>query len=69
MSVLSTAAQKQVEDTLVTQGALTKEKLTELKDKAVKQSTPFLSLVVSDGHVSDETLTKAIAHVSKLSKQ
>lgn len=66
MSVLSTAAQKQVEDTLVEQGALTKDKLTELKDKAVKQSTPFLSLLVSDGHVSDETLTKAIAHVTKV---
>jgi type IV pilus assembly protein PilB len=66
MSVLSTAAQKQVEDTLVEQGALTKERLAELKDKAVKQSTPFLSLLVSDGHVSDETLTKTIAHVTKV---
>ena len=66
MSVLSTAAQKQVEDTLVEQGALTKDKLAELKDKAAKQSTPFLSLLVSDGHVSDEVLTRAIAHATKV---
>jgi len=66
MSVLSTAAQKQVEDTLVEQGALTKEKLAELKDKATKQSMPLLSLLMSDGHVSDETLTKTIAHVTKV---
>jgi len=66
MSVLSTVAQKQVEETLVTQGALTKERLTELKDKALKQSTPLLSLLVSDGHVSDEVLTQAIAHATKV---
>ncbi len=66
MSVLSTAAQKQVEDTLIEQGALTKEKLTELKDKATKQSIPLLTLLVSEGNVSDETLTKTIAHVTKV---
>ncbi len=66
MSVLSTATQKQVEDTLVAQGALTKEQLAELKVKAEKQNAPFLSLLVSDAHVSDETLTKTIAQVSKV---
>jgi type IV pilus assembly protein PilB len=66
MSVLSTAAQKQVEDLLVAQGALTQAKLGELKAKATKQGTPFLSLLVSDGHVSEETLTKTIAHVTKV---
>jgi type IV pilus assembly protein PilB len=66
MSVLSTAAQKQVEDTLVAQGALTQAKLDELKTKAGKQGTPLLSLLVSDGHVSEETLTKTIAHVTKV---
>jgi type IV pilus assembly protein PilB len=66
MSVLSTAAQKQVEDTLVSQGALTKEQLGQLKDKASKQGTPLLGLLVSDGHISEETLTKTIAHVTKV---
>jgi type IV pilus assembly protein PilB len=66
MSVLSTAAQTQVEDTLVAQGALTKEQLTELKDKASKQNTPILSMLMSDAKVSEETLTKAIATVTKV---
>ena len=66
MSVLSTATQKQVEDTLVSEGALTKEQLAELKAKAQKQNAPFLSLLVSDAHVSEEVLTKAIAQASKV---
>lgn len=66
MSVLSTAAQQQVEDALVTEGALTKEQLDDLKKKATKDSVPLLSLLVSAGKVSDETLTKAIAQATKV---
>lgn len=66
MSVLSTAAQKQVEDTLVKEGALTKEQLADLKAKAEKESTPFLSYLTTSGLVPDETLTKTIAYVSKV---
>jgi len=66
MSVLSAAAQKQVEDTLVAQAALTAERLAELKEKATKQSSPLFSLLVSDGHVPEETLTKAIAQVARV---
>lgn len=66
MSVLSTGAQKQVEDTLVGEGALTPEQLTELKAKAAKEKAPLISLLVSDGKVSNETLTRAIAMVSKV---
>ncbi len=66
MSVLSTAAQKQVEETLVASGALSAEQLAEVKDKAAKQSIPLLSLLVSDGKVSEETLTKTIAQVAKV---
>ncbi len=66
MSVLSTAAQKQVEDLLVKDKALTKEQLAELKEKAEKEKTPLLGLLSSEGHVSDETLTKAIAQATKV---
>ena len=66
MSVLSTAAQQQVEETLVKDGVLTKDKLTELKAAASKESTPLLSFLVSGGHVSDESMTKTIAHVTKV---
>ncbi|HYH75786.1 MAG TPA: GspE/PulE family protein [Candidatus Saccharimonadales bacterium] len=66
MSVLSTAAQKQVEDTLVKEGVLTAEQLVELKDKAEQEKTPFLSFLTTGGVVPDEALTKAIAHVAKV---
>jgi type IV pilus assembly protein PilB len=66
MSVLSTAAQKQVEDTLVKDGALSKEQLADLKEKASKENTPFLSYLTTSGMVPDETLTKTIAHVTKV---
>lgn len=66
MSVLSTAAQKQVEDTLVKDGVLSKEQLADLHTKAEKENTPFLSYLTTSGLVPDETLTKTIAHVTKV---
>src|SRR5579859_454047 len=66
MSVLSTAAQKQVEDILVTAKAVTADQLTALKEKASKENTPILSLLVNDAHVPDEMLTKAIAQATKV---
>lgn len=66
MSVLSTAAQKQVEDTLVSEGVLSKEQLTELKEKAEKESMPLLSVLTTGGYVPDEILTKTIAQVTKV---
>ncbi len=66
MSVLSTAAQQQVEATLVKDGVFTKEKLAELKAAAEKESTPLLSFLVTGNHVSDEVMTKTIAHVTKV---
>lgn len=66
MSVLSAASQQQVEDALVKDGVLTADKLKELKDKATKSSSPLLGLLVTDGAVSNEQLTKAIAKVTKV---
>ncbi|MEO6513199.1 MAG: ATPase, T2SS/T4P/T4SS family [Candidatus Saccharimonadales bacterium] len=66
MSVLSAASQQQVEDDLVKDGVLNAEQLKTLKDKATKSSTPLLGLLVSDGAVTNEQLTKAIAKVAKV---
>lgn len=66
MSVLSTAAQKQVEDTLVKDGVFTQDKLNELKAGAEKEHTPLLSFLVTGNYVPDETMTKTIAHVTKV---
>ncbi|MCW1907944.1 MAG: ATPase, T2SS/T4P/T4SS family [Candidatus Saccharibacteria bacterium] len=66
MSVLSAETQKQVEDALVKKGLLTAAKLKELKTKAEKQNTPFFSLLVTEGQVSNEDLTKTIAKVNNI---
>lgn len=66
MSVLSATNQKQVEEYLVSGNYLTTEKLNVLKTKARGSSTPFFSLLVSGGYVSNEALTKAIAKVNHI---
>jgi type IV pilus assembly protein PilB len=66
MSVLSAAAQTQVEELLVKDGALSEDKLKELQTKSETSHTPLFSLLVQDGKVSNEALTKAIAHVTKV---
>ena len=66
MSVLSSTAQKQVEENLVKDGLITKEKLDEVHQKAEKEHSPLLSLLVEDGHVTNEQLTKTIARVNKV---
>jgi type IV pilus assembly protein PilB len=66
MSVLSASTQKQVEDRLVADGILTSNKLTELKDKATKESKPLLGLLVTEGHLTNEQLTKTTALVTKV---
>lgn len=66
MSVLSASNQKQVEEYLVNNKYLTTEKLNELKTKAKTSSTPLFGLLVSEGLVPNEALTKAIAKVNHI---
>ncbi len=66
MNVLSAAAQKQVEDELVSSGAVTAEKLSELRTKAENEKTPLFGLLLRDGNISNEQLTKVVAHVNKV---
>lgn len=66
MSVLSTESQKQVEDLLVQEGLLTAPQLASLRDKAKKDNVPFFSVLVGDGHVTNEQLTKTIAKVANI---
>lgn len=66
MSVLSVTAQKQVEDTLVEDKVLSRQDLNQLKGEAEKNNTPLFGLLVSSGKVSNEQLTKTIAHVTKV---
>lgn len=65
-SVLSAANQKLVEENLVNEGYLTSQKLAELKEKARTSSTPFFGLLVKEGHLPNEALTKVIAKVNHI---
>lgn len=66
MSVLSTTAQKQVEEDLIDQGLITDEVLQELRAKADSQGTPLLSLMVSDGVITNEDLTRTTAKIANV---
>ncbi|MBC7546284.1 type II/IV secretion system protein [Candidatus Saccharibacteria bacterium] len=66
MSVLSTSSQQLLEEELVKNEIITAEKVAELKEKAEKTKKPFISLLLSEGGVSDEMLTKASATVNKM---
>lgn len=66
MSVLSATTQEQVEEALVHDGLISKAKVDELKKKAEDTHSPLFSLIVTDGGVSEEDLTKATAQVAKV---
>ncbi len=66
MSVLSAAAQTQVEDKLVEDKILTRTDLTQLKVESKDKAMPLFGLLVTSGKVSNEQLTKTIAHVTKV---
>jgi type IV pilus assembly protein PilB len=66
MSVLSASTQKEVEETLAKNGLIDNDKLNELRGQAAKDHSPLFGLLVSSGAISDEDLTKTIAHVTRL---
>lgn len=66
MSVLSAETQRKVEDTLVEQKLISRSVIYELKQRSKRENMPFFALLVSDGNVSDEILTKTIAHASNV---
>ncbi len=66
MSILSTTNQKQVEGYLVSDGFVTSEQLEKLRARAKKTSKPFLEYLITEGHLSNEVLTKTIAKVNRV---
>lgn len=64
MNVLSAANQKQVEQALVSDGFLTQSALDEAKTKAEKDAKPFFGMLIDDGKISNEALTKVMAKVN-----
>ena len=61
MTILMPATQSRVEKSLLDQGLISDGQLADLKDKAAKKNEPLFSLLIRDGHISDEQLTKALA--------
>jgi type IV pilus assembly protein PilB len=66
MSVLSAAAEQQVEDTLVSSGMLTADKLNRARLAAVKEREPLVSYLVKNNYITDEQLTKTNATITKV---
>jgi len=66
MSVLSATAQTQVEDKLVEDKILARPDLAMLKAESKEKGTPLFGLLVSSGKITNEQLTKTIAHVTKI---
>ena len=66
MSVLSTETQRKVEDDLVEQGLITRSAIYELKQRSKTENVPFFTLLAGHSKISDELLTKTIAHASNM---
>lgn len=66
MSVLSTETQKKVEDSLIEQKLITRSAIDVLKEKSKQEDTPLFVLLTKEGKISDEVLTKTIAHVGNI---
>ena len=66
MSVLSADSQQKVEAALVEKGVLTAESLATFKKNAEDTHRPLLSILMSEGNVTDEQLTRAIASANNV---
>lgn len=66
MSVLSADTQTQVEKHLVDAGLLKANDIPKLRAEAKTKNQPFLSFLVSEGHLTNEQLTQTIGKVSNV---
>jgi len=66
MSVLSATLQNQISESLVRDGLLSKSDLAKILTDSQAQHVPFMSLLVSNGRISSEDLTKYTARANKL---
>lgn len=66
MNIISPDTQQHLEETLVADGVLSKEKLHEIKSKAAATSQPVFGMLMQEGHLTDEQMTKTLAKVSKV---
>lgn len=66
MSVLVGNTQKQVEDDLIKRNVIDQSRMGVIRKKSEETGEPFLALLINEGHVSEEELTRSIANVTKV---
>jgi type IV pilus assembly protein PilB len=66
VNVLTPTTQKQVQDILLDEEVVTKEELDKAQDKSKSNGDPLFSVLLKEGFISDEDLTKALAEVNNL---
>jgi len=66
MSLLSVSSGQKLEDALVVNGLITKEKLEELSSQAKSKGKPLFAYLIECGAISDEDLTKVSAKINKI---
>jgi len=66
MSVLSAANQKQLEQALVSDGFVDEPTMKKIREQADKAAKPFIATLVSEGHVSNEVITKVTAKINRV---
>lgn len=66
MSVLSADTQSKVEAQLIKSGLLKPDQVKTLHDDAKSKNQPFLSYLVSEGHLTNEQLTQTIGAISNV---
>ena len=66
MSVLSENTQRSIQDSLLKDGVITKDKLEEAKQVAVKEHQPLIRVLVNGHYITDEELTRYTAHANNL---
>lgn len=66
MNILTPTTQQHVEENLVDDGLITKDELKLLKSKAQNTHQPILALLMEEGHITDEQLTKALAKANQV---
>ena len=66
MSILSADTRKQVEEAIMDEGLISPEEIKTLRGVAESKNTSLFSLLVNENHISNEQLTKTIAHVTKV---
>jgi type IV pilus assembly protein PilB len=66
MSVLSAATGQQLEETLISGGMITPEKLAEARAAASEAKEPLIGHLVKNNYITDEQLTKANASITKV---